>query len=172
VFVGGGFTQIVGQARRSVAELDMGTGSATPWNPDASGPVVSLVVEPSAVWLGGGFSSLGALPQASLAHVTRSHDTTSRPSDGGADPAFALEGARPHPATRASRLWFTLATHAPAWLEVMDVAGRRIERRPLGTLGPGRHSVEAGATFGRPGLYFLRLTQDGRAAHARVVALP
>jgi len=85
---------------------------------------------------------------------------------------LALEGAWPNPARGAIRAYFTLPSAAPATLELIDVAGRRVLRRAVGELGPGRHSLDLGAAARlRPGLYFLRLVQAGRVLHARVAVL-
>jgi hypothetical protein len=85
---------------------------------------------------------------------------------------LALQGARPNPATSAIRVWFTLPTNEPATLEVVDVAGRRMLRREIGTLGPGSHSVTLDtAPMLSPGLYFLRLSQGTRRLTDRVVVM-
>ena len=69
-------------------------------------------------------------------------------------------------------MWFTLPSQEPATLELIDVAGRRVMRREVGSLGPGRHSLDMGAsTRLRPGLYFLRLAQRGRVLNARVAVI-
>ncbi|MFN8587353.1 MAG: hypothetical protein U0704_06085 [Candidatus Eisenbacteria bacterium] len=84
---------------------------------------------------------------------------------------FALSGAAPNPA-RAGRvsLAFTLPDGAPATLELLDAAGRRVASRHVGGLGAGAHTVEC-SPAGRvaPGLYFARLTRAGEARTARVV---
>ena len=56
-------------------------------------------------------------------------------------------------------------------LEVIDVAGRRVMRRDVSSLGPGRHTTEVGSSMRAPGLYFLRLTQGGETVRARVVKM-
>jgi hypothetical protein len=60
----------------------------------------------------------------------------------------------------------------PARLEVLDVMGRRVAMRELGSLGTGRHSVDLGAgqRFA-PGVYLLRLTQGNDARVARVTVI-
>jgi hypothetical protein len=88
-----------------------------------------------------------------------------------AAPRLALAGSVPNPATDGARVWFTLASRERAVLEVMDVAGRRVWRREVGTLGPGQHSVDVSAGTHRPGLYFLRLTQGAEVLHARMAAI-
>jgi hypothetical protein len=85
--------------------------------------------------------------------------------------ALALIGAVPNPATALARVWFTLPSRERAVLEVMDVAGRRVWRRDVGQLGPGRHSVDVNGSTKRPGLYFLRLIQGGEVLRARMAVI-
>jgi hypothetical protein len=76
---------------------------------------------------------------------------------------FALYGSRPNPSPGALSVSLSLAVARPATLELLDVSGRRIVSREVGSLGAGSHVVKL--TPGRPlpsGIYLLRLTQDGR----------
>jgi len=75
--------------------------------------------------------------------------------------AFALEGVRPNP-TRGDGLYvaFALPTGAAARLELLDLGGRRVVAREVGSLGVGRHAVNlAERRHVAPGLYWVRLTQ-------------
>ncbi|MBI5708950.1 MAG: T9SS type A sorting domain-containing protein [Candidatus Eisenbacteria bacterium] len=86
---------------------------------------------------------------------------------------LAMRGATPNPASDG-RLWveFSLRDGSPARLELMDVAGRVLNSRQVGSLGPGTHAVdlsEGGAL--RPGIYFLRLTQGASEVRARVAVI-
>jgi hypothetical protein len=67
---------------------------------------------------------------------------------------------------------FALRDESPARLEMMDVAGRVLASRQVGTLGPGYHSLDLsdGGSV-RPGVYFLRLTQHGSEVRARAVVV-
>jgi hypothetical protein len=68
------------------------------------------------------------------------------------------------------RVSFTLPSSAPARVELVDLAGRRLLSREVGGLGSGAHQLEIGdANAFRPGMYFLRLTQGDRSLVARVV---
>jgi hypothetical protein len=86
--------------------------------------------------------------------------------------ALALEGARPNPARGMISVGFTLPSSERATLELIDIAGRRVARREVGSLGPGRHVVQLGGSPRlRSGLYFLRLIQGERVLKARVVLM-
>jgi len=88
----------------------------------------------------------------------------------GAPARLALRGAWPNPARGAALVWLTLPDDAPARLELLDPAGRRVRALELGALGPGLHRVEiAGTATLRPGLYLMRLTQPGRQATGKLV---
>jgi len=86
--------------------------------------------------------------------------------------ALALEGARPNPAVGSFTVAFTLPRADAATLELLDVAGRRVLAREVGSLGPGHHQIrlgECGCT--PPGMYWLRLTSAGRALIKRVAVV-
>jgi len=85
-----------------------------------------------------------------------------------AAPVLALSGPRPNPAVRALAVAFSLPDAAPARLEVLDVAGRVVRAREVGTLGAGSHVVDL--TEGRmppPGVYLVRLTRAGTSLTQR-----
>jgi hypothetical protein len=86
---------------------------------------------------------------------------------------FALEGVRPNP-TRGSGLnvVFALPTGATAQLELLDISGRRVFSREVGSLGAGRRTVNLAE--GRrlaPGLYWVRLAQGANRRSTRVVVI-
>jgi hypothetical protein len=67
---------------------------------------------------------------------------------------------------------FSLASDVRATLELIDVRGRVMARREVGTLGDGSHSIELGQGHSlRAGLYFVRLTQGNQVARERVTVL-
>jgi hypothetical protein len=85
---------------------------------------------------------------------------------------LALEGARPNPVVGAMNASFSLASGEPATLSVIDVTGRQVLAREVGSLGAGRHVVpmDLGARVA-PGLYWLRLSQGGRSLLAKAVVI-
>ncbi len=81
---------------------------------------------------------------------------------------FALAGPSPNPSSDAMRVAFSLPAGAPARLELLDVAGRALVVRDVGTMGAGRHVVDlAEGKHFAPGVYLVRLTQGGRSLSAR-----
>jgi hypothetical protein len=87
--------------------------------------------------------------------------------------ALSLAGLRPNPATgRELTIHFSLESTAPASLEMLDLAGRVVRSREVGSLGPGRHMVRLGDGAPiRPGIYLLRLVQGEKIRTARAVVL-
>ena len=76
----------------------------------------------------------------------------------------------PNPVVDRMSVSFTLATAQAARLELMDIAGRHVLDREVGSLGAGAHQVDLNTRGTVPaGLYFLRLTQGGQTASTRVV---
>ena len=63
---------------------------------------------------------------------------------------------------------FSLARSSPARLELLDVSGRRVAAREVGSLGPGHHQVQLGDDRPLPsGMYFVRLSQGMNVAVRR-----
>lgn len=77
----------------------------------------------------------------------------------------------PNPSTGPLRIAFTLASPEPARLELFDVAGRRVDERLVGNLGPGHHVVSLGRARMSPGLYLIRLEQNGTRRTARALVV-
>jgi hypothetical protein len=72
VFFGGRFEEVTGARRDNLAAVDAATGTATAWDPGATGGanvtrVQALVAGGTAVMAGGDFGSAGLLPRSSLA---------------------------------------------------------------------------------------------------------
>ena len=84
--------------------------------------------------------------------------------------SFALDPVRPNPSRGgALTVHFSLPTDAPARLELLDVAGRRIASHDVGM---GQHTLDLGVgQHLAPGLYLVRLTQGTNVRVARVAVL-
>jgi hypothetical protein len=83
---------------------------------------------------------------------------------------LALDNVAPNPAAGAITIGFSLASSRPAPLELFDVSGRRVQRRDVGPMGAGHHSIalDEGGTL-PPGIYLLRLSQGSAFASKRIV---
>lgn len=142
----------------SAASLVYG-GADTTWT-DSSSP--GATYELTAVDLNGNESVAAVATLAALLDAGPS-----------APAELALSGAQPNPGRGGTLgVAFTLPSAAPARLELLDVAGRRVAVRDVGALGAGRHAVRLGdATRLRPGLYLVRLTQSDAIRTARAIIL-
>lgn len=70
VYVGGFFTSAGGQSRRSIAALDITTGTATAWNPNPNSSVVRAIeMNSSTLFMGGTFTTVGGTLREYLAEV-------------------------------------------------------------------------------------------------------
>jgi len=76
---------------------------------------------------------------------------------------LAIRNITPNPSTSAFEVSFSLPDGAPATIELVDVAGRVVKSADVGALGAGSHRVRFGSDGSlRPGMYLVRLTQNGR----------
>jgi hypothetical protein len=87
-------------------------------------------------------------------------------------PALSV-ALRPNPAKgSALTVQLSLAHREPARLELLDLAGRRVLAREVGSLGPGEHVVDLAEGMRiRPGVYMLRLVQGQSVRSTRVAVL-
>ena len=86
-------------------------------------------------------------------------------------PRLAFAGVSPNPAMRDLRVMFELGSGAAARLELLDLAGRRRAAFDVTAMGPGRHAMTIPAAGLAPGIYLLRLTQNGEERHARCAVI-
>jgi hypothetical protein len=83
---------------------------------------------------------------------------------------LALAGVRPNPSSTGVAISYTLPDSAPARIEFVDVAGRRVLVRELGAPGQGSHVVRLPeARSLAPGVYRLYLVQGGRSVTTSIV---
>jgi hypothetical protein len=144
------------------------------WSALAVGEVVAghLAYDDATVQAGNGYSYEAVV--ASQRGETFGGETFVQvPTTTGVNPGqnleFALRGASPNPAFDRMSVSFVLTSGAPATLELVDVSGRRVLERAVGSLGAGEHRLDFTLAGRVPaGLYFLRLTQADRTAATRV----
>ena len=85
---------------------------------------------------------------------------------------LALEGLRPNPAVGPIQVRFSLASGEAANLDLLDLAGRRVASREVGSLGAGSHLVRLdGGGRVAPGVYWVRLRTAARQLLARAVVM-
>jgi hypothetical protein len=90
----------------------------------------------------------------------------------GLAPPFAIEAAYPNPAPHAIQVRVSLPDESPATLELLDLAGRILDRREVAGLGRGVHAIELGRVAHlAPGIYLVRLSHGTQTQTARVAAL-
>lgn len=74
-YVSGNFTQIGGQQRNKIAEIDLITGSATGWNPNPNNYVYNIRFINGLVYVGGSFTSIGGQTRNYLAAINPTDGT-------------------------------------------------------------------------------------------------
>ena len=83
---------------------------------------------------------------------------------------LAIAGLSPNPGGPNASIVFSLGSSERATIELVDLAGRRVFSREVGSMGPGTHALSLGGRMA-PGVYWLRLTQGERSVKARGVIL-
>ena len=70
-FIGGQFTTVGGVARANLAHV-LADNSVSPWNPGASGQVLTLALDGSTLYAGGSFSAIAGQSRSNLASIDAS----------------------------------------------------------------------------------------------------
>jgi len=167
--------QNVSGVRAAVYRRQMGT----PWSSiatianDGSG---TLTYQDHAVTPGARYgyqlvvpSQQGAVPGGEV-WVDVPTSTTGVPGSPPPGPGLALQPVRPNPLVDRFVVSFGLPNADPARLDLIDLSGRQVLTREVGSLGPGTHQLDLGSARDlAPGMYFVRLSQSGRALTARAV---
>lgn len=85
-------------------------------------------------------------------------------------PSLALHGSRPNPAIGYPRVVFSLPAQGHGSIQLLDLAGRALATESIRSLGPGNHVMDIARGQRLPaGVYWLRLTHDGKHLNQRVV---
>jgi hypothetical protein len=121
-----------------------------------------------------GVSIEGWGPVRIVSHALRDGEVVHRDRNADSPPSgeqrFALVRAWPSPSFGHFTVSFSLPDARPATLELLDILGRRVLMRDVGSLGPGFHVLDLSP--GRhlvPGVYLVRLTQGQQAQSAKVI---
>jgi hypothetical protein len=83
---------------------------------------------------------------------------------------LTLKPVRPSPSRGGVAAEFGLPHGQAATLELIDIAGRRIAAREVGSLGAGWHRIDLAARL-PAGVYVVRLAQAGRALTTKVAVV-
>lgn len=69
LYMWGAFKSIGADTRNNIAAIDINTGKATAWNPDANSTVFALTLSGSTVYAGGAFSTIGGQNRSGIAQL-------------------------------------------------------------------------------------------------------
>ncbi len=95
------------------------------------------------------------------------HDVTGI-SDANTTGAVRSLRACPNPTTGQSAISYSLPRDASVSCAVYDAAGNVVSRLAAGTQSAGEHQLKWNAEGIKAGVYFCKLTADGRSTTARV----
>ena len=78
----------------------------------------------------------------------------------------------PNPSRHGLTVFFTLPSSKPGTLELIDLSGRLVRSRDVGSFGPGSHQLDMarGAKIAT-GVYWIRLNQAGLTRVTKAVLL-
>jgi hypothetical protein len=99
------------------------------------------------------------------AHLSDSPPTDNGPPQDATLDGYVLLGSFPNP-SRLSSIRYSIAKSSQVLLEVFDVAGKLVERRPLGIQPAGVRDAGLDGSDWRSGMYFYRLSVTDPATGA------
>ena len=185
LYLGGYFSQIGGQARENLAQVDTAqAATATPFNAptwsfqnvfalgaDPPG-VFDLAEAGGKVYAAGLFTSILSRPHSAIAGMFTSNVGVFEPST----VAVLALRATPNPARAGQALEFTLPAATAVRIEIHNVAGRLVRTFEPGTLPAGSHRIAwdgLGVDGARlaPGVFFVTLEAGAQRTHAKVLRL-
>jgi hypothetical protein len=100
------------------------------------------------------------------------HDVTLDPPTTPFHPRPAIEYVTPNPTSGEIRVGFALASGEPAWLELLDLSGRRWSSQSVAHYGPGRHATRLREHRLPAGIYVVLLRQRGERAMRKLTVVP
>jgi len=88
-------------------------------------------------------------------------------------PSLALDRLWPNPGSELPMVLYSLPGSGPATLELLDLAGRRVLFEHLEAPGAGSHTLSLDRhPKPRPGMYWVRLQQEGSSVTRSIVLSP
>lgn len=70
IYASGSFTNLGGEPRQYIAQLDLVTGNATAWNPNANSPALSMWQSGTTLYVGGLFNNIGGETRSKIAAIS------------------------------------------------------------------------------------------------------
>jgi hypothetical protein len=118
LYAGGAFTSVNGVTRHNIAALDLATGAATAWDPDADGAVraLQLAADGTTLYLGGDFTAIAGQNRGRLAGVNTSTAAVTAWNPGANGSVYALAAAGNGVSLYVGGTFSTLSTVARDWL--------------------------------------------------------
>ena len=151
IIVGGNFGNVSGVGRSNVAGIDITTGLADAWAPEASAIVMAVAVDGSEVVLGGGFTTVGGAVRERIARIdgTTGLATTWSPVVDGLVNGVAVDGST----TYIAGGFETVAGTTRSGLAAIDAAGAATAFDPDANaaafvVSPSGSDVLVGGEFG------------------------
>jgi len=170
LYVGGDFSSIGGKPRTCLAAIDIATGRASAWDPDADGLVWTLSAGGNSVYAGGGFTTMAGLPCSGVAAFSGRIQADQRPPR--CPPLVAFLPIVPNPVRGHAIARFATSAAAAIDLTVFDVMGRRVSTYLDHEVRPAGVYEVAISTEGWPaGVYYCRLLTGSSSAMQHLLVL-
>lgn len=171
VYVGGNLVGVGGLTRNGIAAVDEASGNVLGWAPEAWGSVNEIVVQGASVFVGGAFFSVDGIDCQGLARLVRVDVLAVPPLPVGHPDYLVIDAIAPNPARGQVRVEFTSPRATIVRIGVIDVTGREVAVLADGPYRSGRNAIEWSGRAGdrelSAGIYFMRITVDGRTASKR-----
>ncbi len=173
VYLGGAFATVNGSTRHNLAAIGSYDAWVKDWAPSADGIVLALVTAHGTIYAGGAFTSVDGQPHANPAAIDDPPYRVDAPVEGSAAANLILRAPVPNPFRSSSEIRLDLPREGTISLDLVDLAGRSVRRvLPNQSMPAGRHELTLTRYGLAAGLYWLRLSFEGRSMAQRVVLLP
>jgi hypothetical protein len=176
LWTGGRYAHIAGTGQSWLAGIDATSGALAGRQPRLDGEVNSMLLDGDDLFVGGMFHSVDGFPQSCVARIRLSDPwARSAPAMIPNAPAVQTEPelAVTSPVRGTGRVRLPVGGSERAEVAIYDVQGRRMWSAPGLSTGPTHTLDLTFSTSGwRPGLYLVRLENEGHRAIRKLVVLP